>query len=132
MSLYRRGREALSIIDGKGWLLVSVRELSGVPFSTLAVVPGMAHMLIITRLHLRAGMDIGHTKKSGSHQHIKVPGIRPTITAGVNGFPVDGSVFRIDPDTGPVSGSGYLAGRMDASGPLPRGKVIMSSISPAL
>ena len=89
-------------------------------------------MPIITRRHLRAGMDIGHTKKSGSHQHIKVPGIRLTITAGVNGFPVDGSASRIDPVTGPVNGSGYLAGRMAASGPLRRGKVTMSNISPAL
>ena len=81
--------------------------------------------------HLRAGMDIGHIEKSGSHQHIRVPGIRLTITAGVNGFPVNRSVSRIDPVTGPVSGSGYLTGRTDASGPLRRGKVTMSNISPA-
>ena len=88
-------------------------------------------MPIITRRR-HGVMDIGRTKKSGSPQHIKVPGIRLTITAGVNGFPVDGSVSRTGPVTGPVSGSGYLAGRMAASGPLRRGKVTMSNISPAL
>ena len=87
-------------------------------------------MPIITHRHLRAGMDIGHTKKSGSHQHIRMPGIRLTIPAGVNGFPVNGSVSRRDPVTGPVNGSGYLAGRADESCRLTMGKVTMCIILP--